>query len=509
MNLCTKYKEAIEYTNSEAFIKRYDDIIETLKTSELKNIAVLGETNSGKTELINKLVGKEVRTATRLSLGEPPLMVTFKSQESKNGYEVVNVDECSDDYSDIALHEIPVNLAIDYDSGACNDMLESMDAVIYVISAITPLTASDVRNLKSLIYNFPLIIYISKTDLLDNENEYNDCVQYIKEGFRGIFTDAYCEFFDGKNENFAQDIIAVFKDFSLQEVREYHILRIENSAKSYITQKLKSSLDGLSKERENRRKEFEKANIKDRESVLQKETLRVRMLEKEQEVNDYIDKSIITAKIAAKHNINSMLSNTSDKKNWLNSQLKIVLGGILNQTASKISNEVNDIVQLHISWLVSEVNRQYKKKLVFDKADSSVKYLDGDVPAFNETKNYGKSALAIGSSAVAVGVILSSVTLVPTLLVAIPASVLSLAMFVSSADDKDKYDKKVVAFVDKCVEDNFNKLAQQLHSNIRKYYEKATSDIMSLVTTSGTSISFDDIDKAESELVSLISTVTE
>ena len=123
MTLLEKMGHAAEAVGCEDEIKAADDVIRNLSAGNTAGIAVLGEENCGKTALMNKLAGQEVRKTTVLSMNEPPLMVIFGSGEEKPGFETAEV-QAGQMAADVTIYEIPLSMAV---AGTTGNILPMLD----------------------------------------------------------------------------------------------------------------------------------------------------------------------------------------------------------------------------------------------------------------------------------------------------------------------------------------------------------------------------------------------
>ena len=153
MKLSEKWKSEAAAGECEAELAVWDAVTDDLQRNGTHNIAVLGETNSGKTTLLNRIAGQEIRRPTLISMEEQPLMLTSCRGRKNPGYEVVEIEPGRWGGADISFFEIPINIAIDYETRELSPVLEEMDAVIYVLSAVTPFTGSDDSNFAALAGN--------------------------------------------------------------------------------------------------------------------------------------------------------------------------------------------------------------------------------------------------------------------------------------------------------------------------------------------------------------------
>lgn len=499
MNLNEKIIKIAEYAGCMDEVKQYDEIIEQLNNSMLKNIAVIGETNCGKTTLINKLAGTEVRKATEISKNEPSMMVTFNSDEVKEGFEKHNVSnkKCSD--AGIALYEIPVNDAIEYETGKITSLMEQMDAVIYVISAMVPLTASDIKNLDALSTRFPVIIFTAKNDLISDE-DYSEVAHYITNSLSNKYEGIIFGFYDNKQEGFADEIVHKLGQLETDELREFHKIQLEQLAKIAIEEKLKGMETEMRDKRDTRVQEQADNDTRNRDRELEWNSIRLTMLEKKNEAIDYAAKKINKAEQAAEQEALAAMADAGNDVSWVKNDLKGLLENSVNSSSVSVMKEVGKVVDAHVAWLVSEVNHKFEINLEIQDMNSRSSYVSSDVGEYVDTRDYKKIIYAVGSGVVAGGAILSGLPLVPTAMVAVPATILMLNFAKGSVEDINNYHNKIKKFVGNCCSKTFARLKKQIEKNISDYYEKLIAEIVRLCESSETFVDFSDIDRRESEI---------
>ncbi|MCH5264946.1 MAG: hypothetical protein J1F02_03530 [Lachnospiraceae bacterium] len=501
MSLLEKMGDAAVLAGCEEDIKAFDAVIERLQGSKTKNIAVLGEANCGKTELINMIAGKEVRKPTKLSLGEEPLMLTFNSGESKPEYEVTDIKDSQYEEAGLSFYEIPIDMALDSDSGQVRPMLEEMDAVIYILSAVTPMTALDVANIEAFVNKLPLVVFISKTDLLDSEEDYQSTLEYIQNEFSDRFGNTICEFFDNNQGEAADAIVGSLKEISLDELREFHIIRIEQQMKNLVIERLNEQLEELDKEKKRREEEKARGDAEYRKKTLQWESVRVKMLEKEQRVMEEAEQKLSASSISVKKEMKKELKEASNKKEWMERSMKHVVRGEVENVVERLNEDIEDRAKADAAWLVSEVNRQFGVKIqVEDIQLKGTARTEGNPESCKEKPPYQKAIVAAGAGILAGGAVLSSISLIPTCIIAIPASVITLTCIKGSMDDLEKYNKKLIRLVEDYCDKVFNNLSKQIHAGIRKYYGNITECIRKLSVRDEEDVDMGDIDERRDKL---------
>ncbi len=491
MTLLEKMGHAAEAVGCEDEIKAADDVIRNLSAGNTAGIAVLGEENCGKTALMNKLAGQEVRKTTVLSMNEPPLMVIFGSGEEKPGFETAEV-QAGQMAADVTIYEIPLSMAVDGTTGNILPMLEEMDAVIYVVSAIMPLTSTDFANIEAIADKFPLLIYISKMDLLENDEERGNCAAYVKNGMKEHFGVAIAEVFE--SGALAEDIFERFSDFPLEEIRQFHIMRIEALAKETVIKKLQLQLDSLDDLQKEREAEQEQKNVQDRLRQLKWDEFRVEMMEREQAAAAAADQKTAAAAKMAEKKLAGQFEQAQHKEEWINHMFQDALRYELKKAAESVMEDVSDMAQADAAWLASEVKRRMGVQLTVNTGGSgkgmqftmdtggrkgvqpAVDSDGRDLKVYAQKPRYHKLAAA-GTGLIAGGALLGSMTLIPACMVAVPASIVSYYFIKGSVRDKEEYHRELLSQVKKCCEKNFSGLTKEMHPLIHKSYERMTEDI--------------------------------
>lgn len=502
--LTEKIYEAAKMAGCESKVLKANEIIAYLGENKTRNVAILGETNSGKTTLINNLCKKEIRAATKLSMGEKPLKVVFDSAENDDNYEIVKLD--SGDIAGITFNEIPFNTAVDYDSKLPTEILEKIDVIIYVVSAVMPMTASDIENISSLADKFPVIIYISKTDMLDNADDAAEVTEYVNNIAAKTFDNGAIPIFTSGDDSL-NPIMDILKEMELDGIREYHIGRIIAATKQNIVDALNDKLTALKQIRNQREKDAAVTEDEARDEKLAWDKLRLDMLERCQEAIDMLDKKMSMIKISAKQELQEQFKKAQNKKEWLKADFKKQLTDRLENAVCSIYDEARDITASHSNWFISKVSVDYDTKISVEDLKCYYSASDVTVSECDEEPNRQKMYLATGSGIVAVAAVLSSIPILPTCIIAIPASLLTVAFFKGGIDDCEKYNTEVMEFIDKTCENNFSKLTSEIHSTINEFYDKIVESMHCIVLGKAPTVSFADIEQEENAIKQMLNEI--
>lgn len=505
MTINKKLMDIAEYAGCTGDIRPFDSIIEGLKTSKLKNIAVLGDICCGKTSLINKLAGTEVRKPSDVSRGEPPMMVTFGSDEKKEGFEKHDVSNrrCSD--AGVSFYEIPAGAAIDPASGKPSLLLEQMDAIIYIIPATAPLSRSDIEVLDVLANRFPAIIFISKLDIPE-EDDRKQTIDYVESSLSGQYSGIPFRFFNNIQENYPDKIIGSLEQIGLDDLREFHIMQLEYLAKETVISNLRRMENDLKVRRRERENEQFAAGSLDRDKEIEWNNIRITMLEKQREATDLASKEIAGMEQETKEEILSNMERAGDDGAWVKKEIKGLLERRVNEYSAAVMKKTGQIADAHTAWLVSEVSHKFDIDLPVSEMERKASYISSDTEDYDNKRSYKSLLIAIGSGALAGGAITGKLTIaVPY--IAIPAALLTIAYTIDHFKDTHEYHKKAREFAESCCSDAFAKLKEQTISTLKDYYEELISEIKTLCEHSRSTVDFSDLDREEAEIMNKINEI--
>ncbi len=465
MGLWETVTSAAKAAGTEAEVAGVEAAVVWLRTSRVRNVAILGGANCGKTSLINKIAGAEVRRPTKFSMGGEPLMVTFGSGETKAGYEVVDINSPECEKTGMSLFEIPIEQAVDHRTGQLTMMLEEMDAVIYVMSAIAPFSASDAANLEAVVNRLPMMLFVSRTDLMDSAEDSVEALGYIAEEFAGRFAGVECEILDACQPDAADRILDAIKEISLGELREFHIMRLEQWARDITAKGLRLQIRQREKERASDDAEY-------RRRLLEWDELRLQMLERKQKAVDVMNREITKSKPVVVEELVRQLKAADDRRQWLCSGLKKTLEMELCTISGAVAGTVKGTADLDAAWLADEVSRKFELKISMAdmEGENAVHVREESAQTVMMPKQDNLIAAA-GSGFIAGGALLSGMPLLPTCAVAVPA-VWAMRYFVrKNREEQAEYDEKFEQAVRDCCDRNFAALAGQFRTVIDTYYD--------------------------------------
>lgn len=161
-----KLKELAEKLNEIQIAGRLARLKERESCQQM-HVGIVGSPNSGKTTLINGILGQEIRQASMIPYEGKPLRVCFEPMVEDARYDCEQVFSRSWTGSDVVLYEISTDFEMPDNDGWPEDEL---DLVFYLMPAIRLMTAEDKRALERF-SGIPVIIVLTKMDDLAAEEK--------------------------------------------------------------------------------------------------------------------------------------------------------------------------------------------------------------------------------------------------------------------------------------------------------------------------------------------------
>ena len=486
-------------------IETLDRVMENLQAGRTKQVGVLGEISSGKTTLINRMAEKEVRKPSRIAREEPPLMVTFGSGEVKEGYEVIDVKNPRCEEIPVSFFEIPADRAIHPQTLETEPMLEEMDAVIYVLSALTPFTASDAARLGAMVNRFPMVIYVSKAEQLASREEYEETLAYIKRQFSESFDGMACEILDSTQPDAVDAILEGLKDLAVRELREIHRDRLLQREKDIVEAGLRRQLEQLEREKKEREANRVAADASYRKELLEWEELRLEMRERKQEAITLANRQIAVSRGAVKERMTMRMNAAGDKRVWIREDLKNALQKELKEISHTLEEDLARRARADEAWLTDEVEKRwgitsYPEARREYHRDWRTKGPSG----IAEKPDKSKLAAAAGSGLIAGGALFGSMSLIPTCMVATPAVLAMIHLIRKSREEEKEYDEKLEQAVKDCCDRNFTAFTGQMHTVVDCYYENMAEHIRNLSGRQKTAPDPNDLDARKEKIFAML-----
>lgn len=133
------------------------------------HVAFVGGQNSGKTTLINGIVGQSVREPDMLSIGEKPLRIAFDDMPIDARFDCVNVVHEQWNRENAVFYELKSGEVLKDGEHSLSSLMNQMDCVFCVVSALAPMTGEDVQ-LLDLAKFLPVTVVLTKMDALESED---------------------------------------------------------------------------------------------------------------------------------------------------------------------------------------------------------------------------------------------------------------------------------------------------------------------------------------------------
>lgn len=501
-----KIKEWADAAGCGDELAAIEDVIEELKTSKTTNVAVLGEANCGKTSLINKLAGMEARKPTQISMDERPLMVTFGSGETKQEYEAVDVKNSMWEENKVVFYEIPIDMALDEDTGNLKPIAEKMDAAIYILSAITPLTASDAANIGAIADQYPVILYLSRAEKLEDK-EYHSVVSYAERELTARFGSIDTRITDSLQPGIADVILKRLQEYSVDELRELHIMNMEQKAVNTIAGRLNRQLKQLDEEERERWEEQKKKEDEYRNQLFEWDQFRVAMMERQQEAARLASKTIGSFQCTAKEKlIQEFREKESGKeREWLRHGLKETLQGEMEAAMHHVIEKTKDKTEEDAAWLISEVKQKLGVRMAVDNMSSNlIICMEDGFDEKEEKPDRQKLAMAAGTGVLAGGAIFGGLALIPACIVAIPASLATFYFVKESIREPENHREELEQMVEKCCQKNFGNLEKNVHQTIRQYYDDLVEKIRRFSERENETADFSDIKEKRERILGVL-----
>lgn len=161
--------EAAEKIGCADLLKEADERIRKLDNRKQTGVFIAGGANSGKTTILNGIVGTQLREPELITEDEKPLKVVFEKQEDEEAFECRLVANRFWNNEDAILYEVK-NTDIFQENKEPGSLLDAADIVFYVVSAVMPFSGEDMEAVKALSF-LRVKVVLNKMDLLDEDSQ--------------------------------------------------------------------------------------------------------------------------------------------------------------------------------------------------------------------------------------------------------------------------------------------------------------------------------------------------
>ena len=480
--------------------------IKALNSSQYKplNIAIVGEVKSGKSSLLNALLGKEISEVDVLEATSSVIEVVYNENDdiSKFG-ELTRISLNLDYLKKVNIVDTPGLKSITKQNEEKTiDYIKYADIILFVIDA-THLGQEDTIEALDLLseYNKPIVGVINKCDLLlDNKSE---TIDYISSEY-GIYIDrffmisAYLEY----QHKISQKTIAKTTDIVVSnytELRENFkkltdfIDSLYHNSNKVKDKSMRASIEGIIKKdiivhhEYNKRMNILMDELKKYERLLQnkQDYIKAKM---EFEINDWIDRIFLSEEVGKIEtdikNIKSYINEAylTDLINSKKGELDDLYFNEWSICLKEISEEMDDDIKRYVNDIT------YKNELL-DTPSFKIDKEKTDVNSILATIGTGAILGATSGGVISIysatlGNYAASLTLGSAIMTYIPP--LLIAGTLSGAVGKVIYDKVIDDKRNKEILKNIDNFIKELKVNIKeelnKDYEKLNQEIVMTTT---------------------------
>lgn len=491
------FKKIIKH-NLEEVMNNFDILLEK-PYSQLK-LAIMGEVKSGKSTLVNAIVGSEVSEVDVLEATSSIINIFYNEEET---YEIdqncINIGINSDVLKDISIVDTPGLKSITSENeNKSIQYIQNADIILYVFDS-THIGQEDIKDAVELIasYGKPIVGVLNKGDLLHDNHQ--EVLEYIEDEY-DLYIDKF--FIISSHLEYQNNIIknAVAKEHDLvseysDELKRNFVSLIEflksirTSNDEIKLQSVNSSIEAL----KHKEKVYHYEYLKSLEMLSQELSNHKNLLngkfdyiqaKMEFEINEWLDKSFLEDEI---HRINKNMDiareyiNDSYINNVINNE-KVKLDELFFKEWNECIKEVNSITNNKIKEFIKDINyRDYNIDL------PKVKLNEEEIDMNEMLATIGTGALlgatsgsALAVYAAALSASAPSVTIGAAMLTYCPP--LLLAGTVTGGIGKVLYDKLKQDQMNKDIIEDIESFKDNMKFEIKNIlidiYEKASKEII-------------------------------
>ncbi len=292
--------EAAEKIGCADLLKEAEERMRNLKNRKQTGVFIAGGANSGKTTILNGIVGTQLREPGLITEEEKPLKVVFEKQDNEEAFECRLVANRFWNNEDAILYEVK-NTDIFQENKKPGCLLDAADTVFYVVSAVMPFSGEDMEVVKALSF-LRVKVVLNKMNLLDEDSQ-----KRVEEYVAGICTTlgvgAPIVIQTPAWERIAKEFRAALPTYEERElIRKEHGEIIRRETISGMLGKVEEQLSNLRLCYEKDKEEQLEMSIEAQEKQALWGKLRTRMLEQGEELSADVS-----------HNIKAMTAELSEK----------------------------------------------------------------------------------------------------------------------------------------------------------------------------------------------------
>lgn len=383
-----KLNELAEQAGCSTVKDSYSEVRLSMQRSIMKQYAVLGDVNSGKSTIINILAG------------EKKLPVSARSNEHGKAA-MVESGRHNCRWVELSHGSYMGNNLADVDSP-----LWHMDAAIYVLSATTPFSQQDIAAIRACAaHGVPCSLVLSKLDVVD-ESEKDEIIAYIKAQAERHFGSDSLVVLNTKDEQATKQ--AVMNEFASAEdstdIRDYMLaVSYAKTLKEHIAVKYESA-KGKTQAASEREKQTKQAFLEEKlvwdRIKLDIEARKMKLVEAMS-----VEMNSLYADCIANLTDKAMLAKSP--KVWWEQSLDKEFRGELVRISNRIDRMICSQAVNDRDWLVQTVGQRFGSKLSIDIDNTETQLEDIVFGIAPENLNASKTTKTLAMA----GLLVSSVAL--------------------------------------------------------------------------------------------------
>ena len=454
----TKLYDIAKVNGQSEAAEKYRALLSSMRGSSLKRYAVLGEPNSGKSTLINAFTGEKSAPVSLLS----------------GKHDKVLVVDCKD--KDYEFVEISSALYLGNDIKAYNNPLWNIDAALYIISALNPLTAGDIQALQSCISKgIPCVLVLNKFQMVD-EDDKEFTLKSVKSQLYTTFGSDEITVFDKANST--QCVEKILKELTSSEdsldIREYAVT-IEfakelNKCVSANYDKAKDAYESVKKPEGN--SELEELYWEELAMEIDKHRIRL--------INE-TDTAIYNMYNTCNSILRKRISASQDPSLWWKNQLRREMDIESRKIAQNIERIVEDRTFEDKAWLSKNISDKFGINLKMEDINVSVNVGRAEPQNLNQRLNIAganrKKAVGglLASATVLAGGIILPMATIPTIIACGIGSIAVMGTgfwtYVESSNEKEEKMHILKAELDKYVSQCRDTTLESIRGYVKYFYE--------------------------------------
>ncbi|MEG2786716.1 MAG: dynamin family protein [Romboutsia sp.] len=365
------FKKVIQY-NLEAVMNNLEILLE--KPISPFKIAIIGEVKSGKSTLVNSIVGKEISEVDVLEATSTIINVYYSEESNlKVDKECINIGVNSDFLKNINLVDTPGLKSITTNNESKTmKYIQNTDFILFVFDS-THIGQEDIKDSLELIHSYgkPIVGVLNKCDLL--ECEYEEILSYAREEY-GLYIEefflisSYLEYQNSISKKATAKLNDIIIEYPLNLSNNYNKLIELLSNISINTDNIKlesiiASVDALKHKEKIYHYEYLKSlDMIESEMISHKNLLKNKYdyieAKMEFEINEWINKKFLVEEIA-RINKSMEIANDYINENYINNIIndkKMELDELFFNEWDECIKEVNEISNKNIKKFVNNIN---------------------------------------------------------------------------------------------------------------------------------------------------------